>query len=97
MILLLALGLAGLQTQELAQAAPDPSAFRNGVAYTFERESATRTVDDAYDRGVITLVVNVWWPIIVNRHQVVMFSHESFGGMIYDPREPTEYIPSELP
>jgi pimeloyl-ACP methyl ester carboxylesterase len=89
-------GVVGLNTRAAAQSPPDPSAFRNGVAYTFEREIATRDVNDAYDHGTISLVANVWRPLSQNHHEIVLFSHGSFGGMADDPREPLEYIPSEL-
>jgi|GEM_PF-2459873 len=79
-----------------AQARRDPNAFYNGVAYTFERKFASVEVNDAHDHGQISIAVNIWRPIENNRHEVVLFSHGSLGGMSADPHEPINYIPAEL-
>lgn len=88
----LALGAPRVQ----AQAAPNPDAFRNGVQYTFERTFATRRVHDEFDRGRISLATYIWRPMANARHQVVLFSHGSLGGMTIDPHEPVLYIPADL-
>lgn len=67
---------------------PSPTGALNGVDYTFQRMTATRTVDDRFDHGRITLVALVFKPLKNDRHEVVLVSHGSTGGQIYDPREP---------
>lgn len=88
-------GLLVCGGRSAAQAPPDPQEMRNGVDYTFERTFATRNVDDAYDRGHLSLVVYIWRPIR-SRHEVVLFSHGSLGGLTYDPREPLIFVPTAL-
>lgn len=92
---LLALALT-CSSQGFAQATPDPTDFRNFTEYTFERTFATRTVHDAFDNGKIKLAVYIWRPVKNPRHQVILFSHGSLGGLTYDPHEPFPYIPFEL-
>src|SRR5690348_11541733 len=82
--------------RSVAQEPPNPQEMRNGVDYTFERTFATRKVDDEYDRGQLSLVVYIWRPLVHSRHQVVLFSHGSLGGLAYDPREPMTYVPYPL-
>jgi hypothetical protein len=53
----LILGISGMQLQAVAQERRDPAAFSNGIAYTFERTFAKRSVNDAYDHGTLSLVV----------------------------------------
>ncbi|MFL6229404.1 MAG: alpha/beta hydrolase family protein [Pyrinomonadaceae bacterium] len=62
--------------------------FVYGRDYTFERMAATRAVHDAEDKGTIRLVAYVYRPIKNDRHEVVLFSHGSTGGMIRSPQEP---------
>ena len=79
-----------------AQSPPDPTAFRNGVAYTFERKFATRKVRDASDNGRIRLATYIYRPINSPRNEVVLFTHGSLGGMTIDPHEPTVWMPPAL-
>lgn len=53
--------------------------------FTFERLSASRDVNDAFDRGSITLMVNVYRPVTNDRRRVVLFSHGSTGGFATEP------------
>lgn len=70
-----------------AQAPPWAPAFRYGTSYTFEQMNATREVNDEFDHGRVTLVANVYRPAKNDRHQVVLFSHESTGGWVRSPKE----------
>ena len=67
--------------------------FVYGRDYTFDRMEATRTVDDADDKGAIRLVTFVYRPVKNDRHEVVLFSHGSTGGMITPPKEPPRDFP----
>jgi dienelactone hydrolase len=69
-----------------AQTPPWAPAFRYGNDYTFERMSASRDVNDEFDRGRITLVANVYRPVKDDRRRVVLFSHQSTGGSV-SPQE----------
>ena len=70
------------------------SGFVFGRDYTFERLEATRTVDDAQDKGTIHLVTYVYRPVKNDRHEVAVFSHGSTGGLARSPKEPgTNGIP----
>src|SRR4026208_2421464 len=62
--------------------------FVCGRDYTFERMVATRKVHDAEDKGTIRLVTYVYRPLKNDRHEVVLFSHGSTGGMATAPTEP---------
>ncbi|HET7843087.1 MAG TPA: alpha/beta fold hydrolase [Xanthomonadales bacterium] len=75
-----------LATQVGAQALESDFVF--GRDYTFERAKATRRVDDAKDAGTIELVAYVYRPLKHDRHEVVLWSHGSTGGMITGPKEP---------
>jgi len=59
--------------------------------YTFERLEATREVHDSVDNGTVRLSVYVWKPIKNDRHEVVLYSHGSTGGLEVGPREPGNY------
>ena len=89
-------GFVAYAGRSIGQEPPDPQEMRNGVNYTFERTLATRKVDDAYDRGQLSLVVYIWRPIMHSRHEVVLYSHGSLGGLTYDPREPMSPLPIPL-
>src|SRR6185436_15210098 len=56
--------------------------------YTFERLEARREVHDSADKGTVRLAVYVWKPIKNDRHEVVLYSHGSTGGLGIGPREP---------
>src|SRR3954470_10982917 len=62
--------------------------FVYGRDYTFERMEATRVVKDAQDTGTIRLVSYVYRPVKNDRHEVVLFSHGSTGGLVTSPKEP---------
>src|ERR671927_244023 len=62
--------------------------FVYGRDYTFERMVATRKVHDAEDKGMIRLVTYVYRPLKNDRHEVVLFSHGSTGGLATSPKEP---------
>jgi pimeloyl-ACP methyl ester carboxylesterase len=62
--------------------------FVYGRDYTFERLEATRTVQDAEDKGTIRLVTYVYRPVKNDRAEVVLFSHGSTGGLARSPQEP---------
>ena len=62
--------------------------FVYGVDYKFESMVATRKVHDAEDKGTIRLVTYVYRPLKNDRHEVVLFSHGSTGGMASSPKEP---------
>ena len=62
--------------------------FVYGRDYTFERMVATRKVHDAEDKGTIRLVTYVYRPLKNDRHEVVLFSHGSTGGLASSPKEP---------
>lgn len=64
------------------------SDFVFGRDYTFERQVATRRLADAQDRGVVRLVTYVYRPTQYDRHEVVLFSHGSTGGLQRSPQEP---------
>lgn len=69
------------------------SDFVFGRDYTFERARATRRVDDAQDSGTIELVAYVYRPSKNDRHEVVLWSHGSTGGLITGPKEPVAVPP----
>ena len=62
--------------------------FVYGRDYTFERMVATREVHDAEDQGTIRLMTYVYRPLKNDRHEVVLFSHGSTGGLARSPKEP---------
>ena len=62
--------------------------FVYGRDYTFERMVATRKVHDAEDKGTIRLMTYVYRPLKNDRHEVVLFSHGSTGGLARSPKEP---------
>src|SRR4051794_5370117 len=62
--------------------------FVYGRDYTFERTVATRKVHDAEDKGTIRLMTYVYRPLKNDRHEVVLFSHGSTGGLARSPKEP---------
>jgi pimeloyl-ACP methyl ester carboxylesterase len=62
--------------------------FVYGRDYTFERIMATRKVHDAEDKGTIRLMTYVYRPLKNDRHEVVLFSHGSTGGLARSPKEP---------
>ena len=95
-LFLLVASTAGLSQRVTAQSPRDPQAFDNGVGYTFERKFATRRVNDAHDHALISLAVYIWRPLANNRHEVVLFSHGSLGGIAAAPHEPGLYMPPEL-
>jgi len=68
--------------------------FVYGRDYTFERMTAKRAVDDAEDKGTIRLVVYVYRPLKNDRHEAVLYSHGSTGGLMRSPKEP---IPNNAP
>jgi len=77
----------------VALAVPAPGQAINpefvfGRDYTFERMVATRKVRDAEDKGTIRLVTYVYRPQRNDRHEVVLFSHGSTGGLATSPEEP---------
>jgi dienelactone hydrolase len=74
-------------TSVSAQTPPWAPAFRYGNDYTFERMSASRDVNDEFDRGHVTLVANVYRPVKDDRRRVVLFSHDSTGGWNVSPQE----------
>jgi pimeloyl-ACP methyl ester carboxylesterase len=88
--------LAFVATTAFAQSPPDPNAFRNGVAYTFERKFATRKVHDAFDKASISLATYIFRPLKETSRGVVLFTHGSLGGMTVDPHEPTLFMPAAL-
>ena len=68
--------------------------FVYGRDYTFERMEATRSVKDAEDTGTIRLVTYVYRPVKNDRHEVVLFSHGSTGGLMSPPKEaPRDFPP----
>ena len=67
--------------------------FVHGVDYKFESMVATRKVHDAEDKGTIRLVTYVYRPLKNDRHEVVLFSHGSTGGMATSPKEPGTNAP----
>jgi pimeloyl-ACP methyl ester carboxylesterase len=84
----------GASNRVAAQAlSPD---FVHGVDYSFERMEATRTVNDAEDRGSIRLVSLVYRPLKNDNREVVLFSHGSTGGEIKSPKEPWEGPPQPV-
>ena len=70
--------------------------FIHGRDYTFERMEATRAVNDAEDKGTIRLVTYVYRPLKNDRHEVILFSHGSTGGMIRSPKEPGDWPPPSI-
>jgi dienelactone hydrolase len=64
-----------------------------GRDYTFERMEATRVVDDKEDKGTIRLVAYVYRPVKNDRHEVVLFSHGSTGGLVRSPKEAMDAPP----
>jgi pimeloyl-ACP methyl ester carboxylesterase len=62
--------------------------FVYGRDYTFERMVAIRKVNDAEDQGTIRLMTYVYRPLKNDRHEVVLFSHGSTGGLARSPKEP---------
>ena len=78
---------------ERASAQALRSDFVYGRDYTFDRVEATRPVDDAEDKGSIRLVTFVYRPVKNDRHEVVLFSHGSTGGMMTPPKEPPRDFP----
>lgn len=68
----------------------------SGVDYSFERLEATRVVNDAHDRGTITLVAYVYRPLKQDRKAVVVYSHGSTGGFQFDPKEPQPIVHCSL-
>ena len=88
--------LVFLGSSAFAQSPPDPNAFRNGVAYTFERKFATRKVHDAFDKGRISLATYIFRPTKESSHRVVLFVHGSLGGLTVAPHEPTLFMPAAL-
>ena len=71
-----------------ARAQPPAADFVHDRDYRFERMEATREVNDEQDRGTIRLVTFVYRPLRTDRHEVVVFSIGSTGGMIRSPKEP---------
>lgn len=71
------------------------SSFVFGRDYTFEKVIATREVNDAEDKGAIQLMTYVYRPVKNDRHEVVLFSHGSTGGLSRSPKEPAG--PNALP
>ena len=69
------------------------SGFAWGRDYTFERMNATRVVNDAEDKGTIRLVAYVYRPVKNDRHEVVLFSHGSTGGLSRSPKEAMDAPP----
>ena len=65
----------------------------HGRDYTFERMEATRVVHDAEDDGTIRLVTDVYRPLKNDRHEVVLFSHGSTGGLARSPKERADAPP----
>ena len=89
---LLVLGAEGRASAQALR--PD---FVYGRDYTFERMEATRTVDDAQDKGAIRLVTYVYAPVKNDRHEVVLFSHGSTGGLMTPPKEqPRDFPPRSV-
>lgn len=87
---------AGAVGTASAQTPPMANSFRYGSGYDFEVTTATRPVDDAHDRGSITLTVYVWRPLHTQSRKVAFFSHGSTGGGSIHPKEPIEFIPRPL-
>src|SRR6185295_16434576 len=85
MRIFLAVVLAWISAAPASAQAID-SGFVFGRDYTFERLEATRTVDDAQDKGTIRLVTYVYRPVKNDRHEVAVFSHGSTGGLSRSPR-----------
>lgn len=67
--------------------------FVHGRDYTFERMVATRAVRDAEDKGTIRLVAYVYRPLKNDRHEAVIFSHGSTGGLGRSPKEALDAPP----
>lgn len=84
------LSIAGAASAS-GQAINPPFVF--GRDYSFERMVATREVDDAKDKGTIRLVTYVYRPMKHDRHEVVLFSHGSTGGLARAPAEPVVNAP----
>jgi dienelactone hydrolase len=84
--LLVLLALTATATPAPAQPAGPDLIYKRD--YTFERLEATRAVDDAYDKGTIRLVTQVWRPLKSDRREVVFFSHGSTGALAVSPIEP---------
>lgn len=93
LVLPLSLTLAGFAA---VPAAAEGCRVENGADYVYERAEAVRQVDDAFDRGSIRLVVNIYLPLRNDRHEVVLFSHGSTNGQTTDPREPTPAVPCSI-
>ena len=83
----IALGFLIVASRLAAAQALNPE-FVYGRDYTFERMEATREVHDAQDTGTIRLVSYVYRPVKNDRHEVVLFSHGSTGGIVTSPKEP---------
>jgi len=64
-----------------------------GRDYTFERMEAKRVVKDKEDNGTIRLVAYVYRPLKNDRHEVVLFSHGSTGGLGRSPKESLDAPP----
>lgn len=90
LVLLAVAGAARASAQAL-----DPE-FVHGRDYIFERMEARRAVHDAEDKGTIRLVAYVYRPLKRSRHEVVLFSHGSTGGMIRSPKEPGDVPPPSV-
>ena len=88
----LATALALLSIPHAARAQVSNPDFVHGRDYTFERMEATRPVNDAQDQGTLRLVTYVYRPLKNDRHEVVLFSIGSTGGMIRSPKEPGEGV-----
>lgn len=70
--------------------------FVHGRDYTFERLEAARAVNDAEDKGTIRLVTYVYRPLKNDRHEVVLFSHGSTGGLARSPKEALDAPPAPV-
>ncbi len=90
----MALVLLAVATPASGQAL-DPE-FIHGRDYIFERMEARRAVHDAEDKGTIRLVAYVYRPLKNDRHEVVLFSHGSTGGLIRSPKEPGDAPPTSV-
>jgi len=86
---------AALAAPPASAQAVDPD-FVHGRDYTFERLEATRTVHDTEDSGTIRLVSYVYRPVKKDRHEVVLYSHGSTGGLIRSPKEPGDAPPPSV-
>jgi pimeloyl-ACP methyl ester carboxylesterase len=84
--------IALVAAAEASRAQRPAADFVHDRDYTFERMEATRPVNDEYDKGTLRLVTYVYRPLKDDRHEAVVFSVGSTGGMTRSPKEPGEGV-----